>query len=472
MPLNPLEVYRTALERVPAYRELLCKLCGDIPDVRTLEDFAQLPCMDKPGYILSYPLAARCLDGTLHGKHVIMHSSGTSGKYTYWPCSPEVEKNYWKTVYEELDGSYQIGTRSTLLILGVLMGGNMSGALFAYALRALGIEMGGRTTLLTPGRDEETCLDELAEFSPHYDQTIMYSYPSTAKNVLETAALKGIPIDKFHIRLRLLGEGYSEAWRDNINKLLGYPYGCLSSVNSGYGATDFRNAGRESLLCVAIKRLLHEKKMTREVLGLDDVSTICQYDPATIYLEELDGELVMTRHNAVPLVRYRSGDCGQLKSYEEMMSLLSQHGLDPLALMQERGCDPARATQRPFVMVTGRRDGGVTFHGAKIMVPKVKAVLEETPYLSERLTGEFQIKRGEDADLQPFLELRLVPRPEVTDLNAQEVSRVFAEAYSVRQGGIYADVLAKNPSAAQPRIRFVRREEIMTGASFKIRYLG
>ena len=468
---DPIDVYRMAVERVPAYRRFLEERCGSIPVVDDMEAFRRLPRMDKVGYIQAFPLVERCLDGTLHGKHVIMHSSGSSGKYTYWPCMPEVEKAYWQSVHEELDANYQISTKPTLLVLGVLMGGNMSGALFAYALRAVGIET-GKTTLLTPGRDEQAMMEDIAEFSPCFAQTILYSYPSTAKNVLEAAAARGIPVHEYQIKLRLLGEGYSEAYRDRMNALLGYPYGHLASLNSGYGATDFRSAGKESLLCVAIKRLLYEKQAVHDVLGADEVPTICQYDPSAIHIEEIEGELVMTRSNAVPLVRYSSGDTGRVLTYAEMMELLASHGLDPLKLMEERGCDPREASRKPFVLVTGRQDGGVTFCGAKILVSKVKAVLEDTPFLVERLTGEFQLKKVNDESLSQILALSVVLRADAPPTTEDEVAGAFADAFGARQGGIYSDLLAGNRAAALPKVRFVQREDIMTPASFKIRYMG
>ena len=52
------------------------------------------------------------------------------------------------------------------------------------------------------------------------------------------------------------------------------------------------------------------------------------------------------------------------------------------------------------------------------------------------------------------------------------MGNALADALSERQGGIYAAVLAKDREAGVPRIRFVPREEIMTPASFKIRWLA
>lgn len=470
MAKTPIETYRIAADRVPAYRRFLEERCGVVPEVRDLEDFRKLPFMDKPGYVAAYPLEDRCLDGTLKGKHLIAHSSGSSGRHTPWPMLPELEKGYWQRTYDELERNYRIRSRSTLVILGVLMGGNLSGALFAYALRAVGIET-GEITLVTPGRDEEGCLEALREYAPLFEQTVLFSYGATAKNVLETAEARGIPVKDLHVKLRLLGEGYSEAFRDRINELLGYPYGTLDSVVSGYGATDFRNVGKETPLCVAIRRILHEQGLLGELLGLDAMPTLCQITPGDLFLEEVEGELVMTRYNAVPLVRYRSGDGGRLLGFDELVEPLRARGHDPLRLLAERGHDPALSTRDPFVLVTGRLDG-LAFCGTKILISQVKEVLEGTPYLAARFSGEFQMKRSTDENQDPHLDLALVPRPDAPDLDPAEASRAFAEALAAGRGGIYAQVLADRPHLALPRVRFVRREEIMTPQSFKIRYIG
>lgn len=466
----PLDVYATAVARVPAYWCFLQEQYGTVPEIPDMETFATLPLMDKTNYIRPYPLTDRCLDGTLKGKHMIAHSSGSSGKHLYWPILREVEQGYWQRTLEELEQKYAVSRTSTLVVLGLLMGGNLSGALFAYVFRAIGIET-GCITLLTPGRDEAECVEVLGEFAPHFEQTILFSYGATGKNIIETAIARGIPVKDLRIKLRLIGEGYSETFRDRMNELLGYPYGDLTSVSSGYGATDFRSAGKETLLCVAIKRLLAERNLLGDVFGFETMPTICQYSPSDIFIESVEGELVMTRHNAVPLVRYRSGDAGFVLEYEAMMDTMARHGLDPHALLAERGFDPDSASRQPFVLVSGRNDG-LTFFGAKIFVTKIKTIFEETPYLSERVTGEFQMRRVENEHGDPRLEIAVVPRPEAPDLDAGAIADAVARGLLERQGGIYPELMAKDPDAATPRIRFVRREEIMTPASFKIRYLA
>ncbi|HPG56994.1 MAG TPA: o-succinylbenzoate synthase [Candidatus Wallbacteria bacterium] len=468
--VDPVEFYNQAVEKTPAYKKFIETACGGLPSVKSPEDFKKLPFMDKPSYINAYAITERCSGGALDRAHFIAHSSGTSGKHVYWPCSRETEIGYWKRTFEELDRNYKISSTPTLVVLGLLMGGNLSGALFAYVLRAIGIET-GTITLITPGREEKECMEAIAEFSKYYRQTILFSYGPTAKNILERLATEGVDIKKYNIKLRLIGEGYSESFRDRVNELLGYPYGFLTSISSGYGATDFRSVGKETPLCIAIKRLLHENGLLKKILGYETMPTICQYSPSDIFIEEVDGELVMTRPGIIPLIRYRSNDAGFVMDYDKMMALVKENGLDPFKLMSERGYDPAGADKKPFVIVSGRKDG-LTFMGSKLSVGVIKAVIERVPYLNDRLSGEFQMSRYETENGDPRLALALVPKAGAEDIDLTKAAELIADKLGEIQGGIYAKVLADNRSAAVPAVKLVRREEIMTPVSFKIRWIA
>ena len=134
-----LSVYATASQTVPAYRRFLQEKCGTIPEVKDLDQFYQLPFMSKESYIKAYPLIERCAGGTLHGKHSLAFSSGSSGRYVYWPSHPETEKNFWRNLYKQLDDNYRISEKPSLVINGLYLGGNLSGPLFAYALRTIGL---------------------------------------------------------------------------------------------------------------------------------------------------------------------------------------------------------------------------------------------------------------------------------------------------------------------------------------------
>src|SRR5215831_3448061 len=86
--------FENAKRNCPAYRDFLAKhprarvtLRGWTPD------FSAIPPMDKPNYILAYPIEQRCLGGALPTKGaVIDESSGTSGAPNNWVRGPDERK--------------------------------------------------------------------------------------------------------------------------------------------------------------------------------------------------------------------------------------------------------------------------------------------------------------------------------------------------------------------------------------------
>ncbi len=465
-----LRVFENSIKRVPAYGKFLEQELGCIPEVKSIDDFYRLPFMSKANYINAFPLAERCEDGTLHGKHSLYHSSGSTGKFTYWLANRETEANYWQNLLNTLDRNFQIRRKQTLAIVSFTLGGSLSGILFAWALRQIGLET-GMMTVATPGMDEEATAETIIEFSHRFEQTIIYSYPASAKNIIEYAAKKCPDISKYNIKLMLVGDAFSENFRDSMNKLLGYPYGYPGSISSGYGATDFRAAGTETVLCTVIRRFMHENSKVREVLGVDTIPSLCQINTASIFMEVVDNEIVVTQNNAVPLVRYKTSDRGGLVGYDQMISRLAALGFDPVQKATGWGYDPSTLSREPFVYIQGRKEGSISFRGKLIYIESVKRVIEDDDVLSKLLTGEFQMSVTEDEHQEAFLELAIVPKPgvEIKDLNGLSVT--FAEGFARTTGGIYAGLLERKHPAAFPRLRVVSRDQIATSSGLKIKYI-
>lgn len=459
------ELYRIAASRVPAYRRFLTQRLGSVPEVVSREDFAALPLTSKKDYVKAFPLEDLCLDGTLEGKHVLCRSSGSTGKPTYWPQMPEQERYVADYLYTDLDEDLQISLRPALALVVLGLGSWISGELTTWGLRTLGIQK-GHLTLATPGINLEEAAEILEEFGPRFPQTVLYSYPPFAKRLLEMASDRGVDLSVLRVSLRLAGEGYSERYRDHVNRLLGYPEGHLTSVVSGYGSTDFGSAGKETPLCVAIRRALYEGNLTEKVLGVPDLPSVCQYDPAAHLLEVVEGELVASKYQAVPLVRYRSGDRGELVPFREMMARLADAGVDPLRVLEERGCRTDRVRELPFVLVHGRIDGGVTFFAANILVGQVQGALETDPVLAGAFTGAFQLRCAETEDLSSVLEIRAELRPGATapEDGAPRLARELA-----RRSTEYAAVWESNGDRALPQIVPVEAGSLYS--STKVRYL-
>ncbi len=69
-----------AYKKVPAYQEFLQEKGWSPKTKDAKEIFLSLPVMDKPNYILPYPIEARCLNGEFFQEGVVIdESSGSTG---------------------------------------------------------------------------------------------------------------------------------------------------------------------------------------------------------------------------------------------------------------------------------------------------------------------------------------------------------------------------------------------------------
>ena len=458
------ELYRMALQRVPAYRSYLEERCGTLPEVTSAEDFSRLPLTSKGEYIKAFPLEDLCLDGTLLGKHVLCRSSGTKGKPFFWPQLPEQEKYVAEWLYSDLDETFGISQKPVFALVSLALGSWISGELTSWGLRNLGIQKGG-LTLVTPGLDMDEAVDMLESFADKFSGTVLYSYPPFARTILEKAAARKLPLESFRMGLRLAGEGYSEGYRSRLNRLMGYDEGALHSIASGYGSTDFGSLGKETPLCIAIRSILYEKGLAKEIFGRNEIPSLCQYDPSAFFVELEGEELVVSKYQAVPLLRYRSGDRATLIPYAEMMQRLRDAGEDPLALLAHRGGNLSRVRELPFVLVWGRIDGGITFYGANILVEQIREIVEEREPFKTCCTGQFQIRKGEDANNDPVLEILLEPRDGVQE-ECGTLDKVLA-SFLAEMSTDYALVHKVQGEKALPRIRFAGEKELFGGTKFR-----
>ena len=464
MYVNVVELYRMTLERVPAYRGYLEERCGTLPEVTSPEDIAKLPFTSKGEYIKAFPLEKLCLDGTLFGKHVLCRSSGTKGKPFFWPQLPEQERYVAEWLYSDLDEAFGISKQPVFAMVSLALGSWISGELTSWGLRNLGIQKGG-LTLVTPGLDLDEAVDMLESFADSFSGTVLYSYPPFARTILEKAAARKLPLESFRIGLRLAGEGYSEGYRSRLNRLMGYPEGALHSIASGYGSTDFGSLGKETPLCIAIRRILYEKGLAREVLGRNEIPSLCQYDPSGFFVELEGEELVVSKYQAIPLLRYRTADRATLITYEEMLRRLRDVGEDPLELLASRGGDLSRVRELPFVLVWGRIDGGITFYGANVLVEQIREIVEEQKAFQECCTGQFQLRKGEDANNDPVLEILLEPRPGIEG-DREFLEKLMASCLE-KTSADYAMIRKIQGEKALPLLRFVQNKELFGGTKFR-----
>lgn len=391
-----LDTFRRAALEVPAYADFL-RGNGVVAElVRTPQDFACVPPITKTNYLHYYPLDMLAWHGDITEAGTWSTSSGSSGKPTYWPrglLSLEQSINLYDKIFRQ---SFQSHERSTLAVIGFAMG-NWIGGTYTFTgiqhLRAIG----HRLSVITPGINVATVLENIADLGPYYEQLVLVGYPPFVKDVLDQAPPSVVSKD---IRILMAGENITEPWRDYVLKRIGKE-GKAEQTCLIYGTADAGIMGHETPTTIAARRLARDDpRLNAALFGDDEVQpTFVEYQPDFRFTEtDQDGYLLFTVDTAFPLIRYRINDRGSVVTAPELVRLLDQcgHELTVRTSSQDAG----------FIALGRRTDIAATFYALKIFPESVRAALEDSE-IAELVSGKFQLTTEDDEAYEQTLKLHI-----------------------------------------------------------------
>ncbi|GII66041.1 phenylacetate--CoA ligase [Sphaerisporangium krabiense] len=387
-----LALFHDVAATVPAYADFLREKGVDPAAIRTVEDFARVPLLDKDSYHRRHPLPRLCRHGRLDACDMVAVSSGSSGAPTVWPRSVLDERLVAARFEQVFRDAFHAGERTTLAVICFALGTWVGGMYTAACCRHLAAK-GYPITVATPGNDIGEILRVVGELGPHFDQVVLLGYPPFVKNVVDAGLAQGVDWPARHVKMVLAGEVFSEQWRDLVGRRAGMTDPCHDSA-SLYGTADAGVLGTETPLSVRARRFLAGRPdAARELFGDSRLPTLVQYDPESRYFETRDGTLLFTGDNGVPLIRYHIADEGGVVPFDAMLEFCRAHGFDPAA-----GHGPGEAVpELPFVYVFGRSMFTVSFFGANVYPENVTVGLERAD-IGEKVTGKFVLRAEEDAD--------------------------------------------------------------------------
>jgi phenylacetate-CoA ligase len=222
--------------------------------------------------------------------------------------------------------------------------------------------------------------------------------------VIDAGLANDVDWPRYHPKLVMAGEVFSEEWRTLVGQRSGSTEPCFDSA-SLYGTADAGVLGNETPLSVSIRRYLAQHPLAaRELFGESRLPTLVQYDPRVRFFETspADRTLLFSGDNGIPLIRYHIADSGGLVPYQAMLEFLSGHGFDPVSevmAVSDRGARPM-----PFAYVFGRADFTISYFGANVYPENVTVGLEQAP-IDAWVTGKFVMQAREDDDRNRYLSI-------------------------------------------------------------------
>jgi phenylacetate-CoA ligase len=440
-------LFHSVAASVPAYPMFLAENGVDPLSVRSFADFERVPVITKANYLRKHPLGQLCRGGDLSSCDMIAVSSGSTGEPAFWPRFLTDELHIAARFEQVFRDSFAAHQKRTLAIVCFALGTWVGGMFTTSCCRHLATK-GYPITVITPGNNKEEIFRVLSALAPSFDQVVLLGYPPFLKDVIDTGRARGIAWEKFAIRIVTAGEVFSEEWRSLMAERIGSASPCYDFA-SLYGTADAGVLGNETPLSIAVRRFLAQRPdAARALFGQDRLPTLVQYDPRSRFFEEVEGQLLFSGDNGVPLVRYGILDTGGVIPYETMMEKMAGFGFDPQSALDRGG-----ARVLPFAYVFGRSDFTVSYFGANVYPENVTVGLEQ-PDIKEWVTGKFvmEVVHDRDEDEALAIAVELAPGESADEARRFEVERSIEE-HVCRLNSEFANYVP--PAKRTPRVTLV-----------------
>lgn len=408
-----LNLFQYASQTVPAYQALLKEHGVESASIRTIEDFKNIPLLDRNSYLKKYEYADLFPDRDLSRVTTISATSGSSGEPFYFPRGEEQDLQYEYVAEVFLRNQFEIDKKRTLAVLGFGLGIWIGGMISFKVLNRIAAK-GYHLAVAPVGPDIGLFLKVVKKFGQFFDQVLLMGYAPFIKDVVDEASSHGIDWRDCHVKIFTAAEGWSEKLRQYLAEktFLKNPFADTFNL---YGTVELLANGHETPLSNLIRKMAAENESVfRKIFPYArHLPTLGQYHPYLIYSEEVKGEVISTGYGAsIPLVRYRFPDRGDVVPFDEMVERLKEVGVDIGREAVEAGI--SHTIQRlPFVYIHERSDQAIIVRGANIYAEEIKQALQDVS-LENLVTTKFTMIKKEDEHMNAYFEVNVELRKDVT----------------------------------------------------------
>jgi len=194
-----ISIFQETVKTIPAYQEFLKLQKFNPENVQSISDFTKIPTIDKYNYVQVYGF--NDINSTKAGKDLysVSLSSGTIDEPTIWPRYYSYE-DFLPIVFNLfMRQNWQIDQKSSLLINAFALGPWMAGFSVHSAIRPLTQKY--KMAMATTGADIDSIVYTVVKLSKFYDQTLIFSYPTFARTILDRLEDAGVDLRKLKLKM-------------------------------------------------------------------------------------------------------------------------------------------------------------------------------------------------------------------------------------------------------------------------------
>jgi phenylacetate-CoA ligase len=390
----------------------------------------EIPPTDKKSYLLAYPYA-ELLGDDFGESYTIFSSSGSSGRPFYWPQLKAAATGHVQRARELLEGAFRVHERRSLVIIGLALGSWIGGEQMSATLKALALSVPYPLAVFSPGNRHDEVLAMIGAAEAMVDQIIVCLCPSAIGHLRLRAEEQGRPLPLGKMRFLVLGEPFPEEARRELAAAAGTASD-EAVMLSVFGSADTGVLGAESPASARVRGLCVQMPGLAAELGFGAVVPhLFHVFDSHAFLEISGGELLVTKWQGIPLVRYNLHDAARLLRWREIVERARRHlakagaeaDSDTLGFLDH-------AAGLPDVLaLTGRADRCLLLCGTNLtegMLDRALRAQELASWLTGNYRADVVLEEGRQR-LAFTLELRPDALPEGADAGAR--SRIADELY-------------------------------------------
>ncbi len=404
------------IKNVPAYQKFLKENGINYEKIKGFKDLNNLPIIDKNNYLRKFNYLELFPNKDISIATTVSTTSGSTGEPFYFPRGYQHDLMHLYTTEIFLRNQWEIDKYNTLVILGFGLGIWIGGLLNFEGLMNL-VKKGYKITTVPVGVNKELFLKSFEKFAPYYEQIILIGYPPFIKDLADEGEIRKINWKKHRIRILNAAEGFSEKFREYIEKKFGLKNLINDNINI-YGTVELGTMAHETAFSNLIRKIAVEKdKIFKAIFPeVNRIPTLAQYHPYIVYFEEKEGLIIASGYgNSMPLIRYSFPDRGGVITFDDMIKKLKSTGVDIFEEAKKFEIEK-KILKLPFVYVYERSDFTVSFVGIIIYPEYIRNTLIKRN-LQKYLTGKFSMFVDYDKNMSQKLKIHIELKKDIKPNN-------------------------------------------------------
>ena len=340
----------------------------------------ELPILTKDSFYTANPWSEYVPRESLRDIYSIIRSSGTTspegaGRGFFWPQLRSHDIALTPLLQARLIEAFQLQTRKTLVIVGLSLGSWAGGEQFSFTFKALALQKRFPLVVFSPGNQHAEILELIGAIGDEVDQILIALCPSAIFYLEKLAEHRGQNLPLAKIAFLVTGEPFPEELRLDLAHRAGRDGGAPIML-SVYGSADTGLIGAESAPLIHVRQYLCAHPQVARQLGFTSASIPNLYHVAGdgSFYEVVNGELVITRWQGIPLARYNLKDFVQLYSWPVLCRALASADHDNARFW----IDMAEQPLTDIMSVAGRAHGCLFLCGSNVFETMLEKVFSKS----------------------------------------------------------------------------------------------